>query len=704
MQRLMPTPVDFRYAVSWSHRWWLLALPNSPYKTLVNGHGDLQYQLAGRGAFHGSRGWRYQIGWMVNGETADTPLSQEVLHDAVITTHRSIAARGSITLTACQTRDEIGRFLDLVQLGGATADQSLEWEVHTNPSLRPADRRIPCRVETDALCPLMLWDPVLGPAEVLEQTDERIRLGWHHLPTRPVWFILPLGWADGWWDTCEPRWPSSPDDLLRERQKAAEAFASGHACPFRRGDEHGRFWQAAATGLFQLREKKMGRWYTQPGADGYRGYWVLDGAFMNEALILSGHLDAATENLSLLLDQQNAAGAFTGTTMPWSDGHWKETGVALWALNRHFELSHDRDWAERVFPAISRGVHWIRTLQDISRSEFPPRFPGRGLVPAGLGDGGLGGGVDYTNAFWLIGGLRAAATFAEYLARPEGPVWQKWVRESLAQLNTAIARDFVCDAGGGGYLPSSLGGERGTAATSGSARLQGQWGLMHAIYPLEVADPTAPAIASTMAMIRDAEREDICYGIGWIADGVWTYAAGFWGLALIRAGEYAHAREVLIGYMNHATPTRCWPEEQTLRGVEPERHGGDIPHGWAWAMYLILARSLLVWEEGARLRLLHGVDRVWCTSGLHLSDHPTRFGLLSLHVVPEGSSAGWRVDLLLRGEGVARLDAVVLHAPEGTTIATDSRESVQAGGARLLLSEDAVRGGMRILLQPVHRG
>jgi hypothetical protein len=689
-------PVDFRYSLSWPHRWWLLAMPNSPHKTLVDGRGDLQYQLAGRGSFGASRGWRYQLRWSVDEESADLDPTQQVLHDAVITTRRQRTEGGPVDLTALQTRDEVGRHLDLVRVGGSIAGGSLDLVVQTNPGLRPADRILPRTLEAAALRPLLLWDLRLGPARIVEQTEGRTHLRWNNLPRDPVWFVLPLGWPDGWWDTSEPCWPPDVDDLLRGRLEGARAFAAGHACPFPRDNEFGRFWEAAATGLFQVREKKLGRWYIEPGADGYRGYWVLDGAFMNEAMTLSGHLDAATENLELLLDQQTAAGAFTGTTMPWADGHWKETGVALWSLNRHFELSGDLAWAERVFPAVSRGVRWIRQLQEISRAEFPPSFPGRGLAPAGLGDGGLGVGVDYTNAFWLVGGLRAAATFAGYLGRPERAVWAQMAAESRAQLEAAISRDFVRTPGGGGYLPSSLGGERGTGATSGSARLQGQWGLMHAIYPLEVADPLAPEIAATITMIAEAEREDICYGIGWIADGVWTYAAGFWGLALIRAGQYAHARDVLVGYMNHATPTRCWAEEQTLRGVEPERRGGDIPHGWEWGMYLLLARSLLVFEEGARLRLLHGAHAAWCTEGLHLVDHPTRFGLLSLNVVPEGST--WRVDLLLRGDGVAPLDEVVLHAPEGTRLPTDALGGVAEGGDRISIPVDALRGGVRRLL------
>jgi hypothetical protein len=346
---------------------------------------------------------------------------------------------------------------------------------------------------------------------------------------------------------------------------------------------------------------------------------------------------------------------------------------------------------------VARAAGWIARLHERGAEDDPWGAPGLGLTPPGFGDGGLGWGLDYTNAFWLVGGLQAAVGMASVLglsAAAEDAAARATAARS--RLEAAMARDFV--PGEPGYLPSALGPRERTGATSGDPRLQGQWGLLHAVYPLEVADPGNRVVSQTLACLAAAEREGLCAGLGWIADGIWTYAAGFWGLALLRAGRHADARRVLRAYMEHASPTFGWREEQSLRGTTPERVQGDMPHGWAWAMYLLLARGLLVLEADRTLRLLAGTDVDLLGPGVAWQGQPMRYGRLDLTAEPWGQGR-WRLAARWHGPAPALPERVVVHAPEGLSF-QEGTPGRAADGRTLTVDPMALRAGLEAVGEP----
>jgi len=361
--------IDFRYAPGWAHRLWLLAAPGSPHKTLVGPWGELRYAPPGRRQYDGDRGWWYQVAWAPQGESGPAPV-QRVEDGAAL--HTAFAGRGDGTqaAVALQLWDSAGHGWDVVRLRGHGAGPSLT--VRFNPNLRRLRKVLgPERLQlgSGVLTPLLLWDPALGVPERADPDEDTLRLSWPAWPASgEAWVLLPLGWAEGGWESA-PVWPAAPQALWEERVQAARALQARCASPFAAGTEERAFWDAAATGLLQLREQRLRYWYPQPGASHYRGYWVLDGAFIDEALTVAGHAEAARADLELLLAQQTSAGAFLSTVMPFALGHWKETGVGLWALARHLELTADRAWGARVLPAMASAVGWIGHLHAAGARE-----------------------------------------------------------------------------------------------------------------------------------------------------------------------------------------------------------------------------------------------------------------------------------------------------------------------------------------------
>ena len=108
--------------------------------------------------------------------------------------------------------------------------------------------------------------------------------------------------------------------------------------------------------IYQAREIKKGLPAFQVGPTCYRGLWVVDGSFLLEAVTFLGRADEARNGIHYLLSFQRDDGAIM-----LMDGHWKETGIALWAVTRHARLTGDKAWLREVWPQLERGFAFIRT-------------------------------------------------------------------------------------------------------------------------------------------------------------------------------------------------------------------------------------------------------------------------------------------------------------------------------------------------------
>ena len=100
--------------------------------------------------------------------------------------------------------------------------------------------------------------------------------------------------------------------------------------------------------IYQAREIKKGLPAFQVGPTCYRGLWVVDGSFLMEAVTYLGRIEEARNGIAYLLSFQREDGAFM-----LMDGHWKETGIALWAVSRHARLTGDREWLRACGPRSS---------------------------------------------------------------------------------------------------------------------------------------------------------------------------------------------------------------------------------------------------------------------------------------------------------------------------------------------------------------
>ncbi|MBN1442339.1 MAG: hypothetical protein JXA90_06495, partial [Planctomycetes bacterium] len=393
-----------------------------------------------------------------------------------------------------------------------------------------------------------------------------------------------------------------------------------------------RLLDGAVRNIYQAREVQGGLPVFQVGPTCYRGLWVVDGAFILEAMTYLDRVDEVRAGIRHLLSRAKPDGSFELL-----ESYWKENGIVLYIIYRHALLTQDLPWLMEHWHVLQTLVRVIRGLRVLSRAD--PSAPEAGLLPPGFPDGGIGGRhAEYTNVYWTLAGLRSAAEAARLLGEDtlETSSWQAEYEDFLETFRRAAQRDLQRSDDGSPYLPILMRPQEGIHP------VRGQWGFCHAVHPGQVFEPDDPLVLGNLALLDSRESQGLVLGTGWMADGIWTYFASFYGHAHLWVGHGEKAARILYAFANHASPLLAWREEQ-----HPDGKGsglvGDMPHNWASAEFIRLARNLLALERGDELHLLEGIPRTWLRPGAvtALDGIRTDFGRLKLRleISPGGESA-----------------------------------------------------------------
>ncbi|MFA5815694.1 MAG: hypothetical protein WC865_08750 [Bacteroidales bacterium] len=437
------------------------------------------------------------------------------------------------------------------------------------------------------------------------------------------------------------RWPETLDEAIQCRNEA-ESFWKSARLPYNRitvpDPEIQNLIDASIRNIWQSREIKNGLPAFQVGPTCYRGLWIVDGAFLLEAATILGTGTEARNGVMYNLSFQKEDGRFEVM-----EKYWKENGIIAWTAIRHAMLTQDKVWLESVWPKLERVVEFVLKLREESRKDDSPLNDG--LMPAGFIDGGLDYGQEYTNAYWNLLGMKAFVQAANWLGKKdEAQRWEKVYTDFYSCFRESAKRDMRSDPYGNVYLPTLM-GEEGAKPLPQKA----QWSFCQAVYPGQLFDRDDPFVAGNLAMLESTEREGMVYGTGWDTKGLWNYFASFYGHAWLWQGDGQKAANILYAFANHASPLLAWREEQSPRG-EPYKKVGDMPHNWASAEFIRLTVHLLALDRGNELHLFEGLPVQWTRPGMvtRLDGVATPFGPLTmeLKVAKNGKSALLRVNPL----------------------------------------------------------
>jgi hypothetical protein len=643
--------LDHRYAPSsWQTA---ICLPDDWQKTLVHKDGTLLYDFGGK---HGGFGTR--IRFRVDG---DSTWAKQELVSACVPIVRTIRRAGALEITEevfAAAPPSSTRSQELTSNKPARRD--ILWVRLRNTGTAPASVNPTVEIETSA--PFTQSDSGtmvhLGNSNAVVCSE-----AWSKAKKSGETYLLrasPVALAAGeehQFAIAVDRGGSLPGEPLlnlgrvRVSRKAAQRYWEKLDLPYHHLQVPDPGVQdlidSATRNIYQAREIKNGLPAFQVGPTCYRGLWVVDGSFLLEAVTYLGRANETRDGIRYLMSFQRPDGGFMLI-----DGHWKETGIVLWAVARHAQLTGDKNWLREVWPKVERGFGFIRQMR---------RMPAKGapnadLIPDGFSDGGLAGkNAEYTNIYWTLAGMQAAVEAAAWLGLDaQAAEWRQEYEDFLSTFRRAASRDLRKDSHGNSYLPIRM------IYDEKIPPQKAQWAFLHAVFPGRVFAADDPLVQGNMAMLKSVETEGLVLDTGWLKDGIWTYFGSFYGHAWLWLGDGDKAARTLYAFGNHASPLLAWREEQ-MPSQQNERVVGDMPHNWASAEFIRLVRHSLVLERGADLHLLEGMPAAWAKPGAttRVKDVATSFGPVSfeLRVAADGKTA----KLKLSPPHRTRPDHILLH-------------------------------------------
>ena len=385
----------------------------------------------------------------------------------------------------------------------------------------------------------------------------------------------------------------------------------------------------------------------------YHSFYLRDSSDIVHSYDVTGYPVYARQVLDFFADSQTPDGNFLSQSQQY-DG-WGET---LWAYGQHYRITHDRAFAEKVFPSIVRAVAWLKQ----ARAKDPLH-----LMPASdvHDNEDIPGHITGYN-FLALDGLHEAILMARSLGKTQDAAdFQKEYDDYRAAF---MKRLDEVTAETGGYIPPALDGKTG-----------GQdWGNLLGTYPENVLPPFDPRITATLKTTQAKYKEGIMtYGDGRYLHHYLTIKNT---LTEVIRGDQDQAVHELYGLLLHTSSTQAGFEYAIRPWGDRNFEGNLSPHGWFAAEYRTLVRNMFVREDGPDLHLLSVLSPDWIGAGKPIAAEnvPTDFGTVSLRLdQPSDTSSVLHID----SSWVDAPKALVIHLPWFMKV-----ESVSADGKSVPVS------------------
>jgi hypothetical protein len=332
----------------------------------------------------------------------------------------------------------------------------------------------------------------------------------------------------------------------------------------------------------------------------YHAFWLRDSSFIVRMYDVSGYHDFARQDLDFFARWQQPDGNFVS-----QGGQFDGWGQTLWAYGQHYRLTHDRAFAEKVYPSLQKAIQWLQQARRGDPSHIMPK-----TAPGDNED--INGHVTGHN-FWALAGLKNAIAIADGLGRKQdAEAWRKEYEDYRSAFLQVLNRVTSTT---GGFIPPGLDGEHGQ-----------DWGNMLAVYPEMILDPSDPMVTATLNGTRAKYQEGIMtYGDGAFLHHYLTMKNT--ETEVIR-GDQQLALEELYALLLHTSSTHAG-FEFAIRPWGTRDFGFNLtPHGWFSAKFRTLVRDMMVREQDRDLHLLSVISPEWVKEGGRIVARraPTYFG------------------------------------------------------------------------------
>jgi hypothetical protein len=320
----------------------------------------------------------------------------------------------------------------------------------------------------------------------------------------------------------------------------------------------------------------------------------------------------------------------------------------------HYRLTGDGAYLAAVYPRMAASSRWQESKRRETRASSEPAA--RGLMPRGMGDGGLMNGADYFGVFYPHNIL---AIFADRLSMEAAMELGRTADAAALRkiFETALA-DLRASFEGGCIEEEGVRWIRNSPGNRGGSR----WGVLYAAFPGGLMDAEDPLITGSLKKIERSISAVIpTRPHRWMEDGAWVrITLDNVAETHLVLGDGDAAIRYLYSSLNHATPLYTWCEE---RGLEPgaKKTSGDRQHLWTPVAVLRLLRDAMVMEQGDRLHLGLGTARSWLQQGktVGVREAPTHFGTVTYRIDSDLKAQTLRTEVHAAWRRIPR--EVVLH-------------------------------------------
>jgi len=442
-------------------------------------------------------------------------------------------------------------------------------------------------------------------------------------------------------------------DCQKELDKVAAQWLElvGQRNPLRLPETKVQEYLLANTASQLLAIDKIGDdWVMNVNKFQYHRYYVGNAASMDIALDMVGQEEAARRCLLYAKKMQFPDGNFglPGRKEQW---WWEMTGYVLWAWGRHWELTHDREFLDQVYPGVVSGVEWVKRTR---RSD-----PTGLLPPVDIVDDAMLAGIHQTGQqVWNLIGLKGAIRLAQAAGKPDDArAFQAEFDDFWKTFEKALDAKVSAT---GGVITSALDGDS----------WGNHWDNLLMLYPERLFEPFDPRVTATIRQCRSTYVEGLLPFVlpravakRGAADWPDTERAGlaateqsgilfnaersihYWQTpnnaqnALVRGAVEDQQAAVadLYALLVHTSSTHAPQEFGSVPwGTRDFGMGSTnlLPDGAASAKTIELLRNMLIRESDDDLYLLSAVSPEWLRPGKEIAatKAPTNFGPLTFTV------------------------------------------------------------------------
>jgi len=306
-------------------------------------------------------------------------------------------------------------------------------------------------------------------------------------------------------------------------------------------------------------------------------------------------------------------------------------------LKEHYLFTKNKKLLLFGFEKMYKHIKWAHQQRQKTKvlNELGEKPLTWGLMPRGMGDGGLMDDDDYfgyfipSNVYHCF--LIKIAIWAAKELNLDNEVneLQEYYDDAFECTMEAIRKGAIQEKDGYKWIPGVPG------KTSGS-----RWAATASIYPCELIDPFDELATGTIKKLESNKSEGgLPLDTGWLKGGIWAaIAIDNLAYAHLARGEYDKASDYLYPVINHGSPLFTWCEE---RMPEPNSKviTGDLQHTWTPHIVNKFIRDIIIREKENKLYLLSAIPRFWLSDGFEVgvNNSFTHFGKVDFTIKREGN-------------------------------------------------------------------